>query len=182
MPNNSRKKLLKIGGGVVVGLFLLDRVVITPAFASWKSQGERLTKLREQVQRGRQLVAREKSLRTRWEEMQRTDMPDDVSVAENEVFQAIGRWTLDSHVNFTSLVPQWRAGEEGCETFECRASATGDQATLGRLLYEIETDPLPAHVEEAELSARDAKGTSLTMTMTMRFSFVRLIEGGKKGR
>ena len=178
MRNNQREKLLKIGVAVVAGLFLLDRVIIGPAFAGWKEQGARLTKLREQVQRGRQLVAREKSLRTRWEEMQRTDMPDDVSVAENEVFQAIGRWTLDSHVNFTNLVPQWRAGEEGCETFECRASATGDQATLGRLLYEIETDPLPAHVEECEISARDAKGTSLTMAM--RFSFVRLVEGGKK--
>ena len=180
MRNNRRETLLKIGVGAVVGLFLLDRVIITPAFASWKSQGERLTKVREQVQRGRQLVAREKSLRSRWEDMQRADMPEDISLAENEVFQAIGRWTLDSRVNFNSLVPQWRAGEEGCETFECRASATGDQATLGKLLYEIETDPLPAHVEECELSARDAKDTQLTLSM--RFSFVRLIDGGRKGR
>ena len=180
MRNNRHETLLKIGVGAVVGLFLLDRVIITPAFASWKAQGERLTQLREQVQRGRQLVAREKSLRTRWEEMQRTDMPEDVSLAEYEVFQAIGRWNLDSRVNFNSLVQQRRAGEEGSETFEYRATAVGDQATLGRLLYEIETDPLPAHVEECELAARDAKGTQLTMTM--RFSFVRLTEGGKKAR
>ena len=180
MRNSRRETLLKIGVGVVVGLLLLDRAVITPAIAGWKAQGERLTKLREQVQRGRQLVAREKSLRARWDDMLRTDMPEDISVAENEVFEAIGKWTLASHVNFTNLVPQWRPGEEGCETFECRASATGDQATLGRLLYEIETDPLPAHVEECEFAARDAKGTQLTLTM--RFSFVRLVEGGRKGR
>ena len=93
MRNNRRQTLLKIGVGIVAGYFLLDRIVIMPAFASWKAQGERLTKLREQVQGGRQLVSREKSLRTRWEEMQRTDMPEDISVAENEVFQAIGRWT-----------------------------------------------------------------------------------------
>ena len=178
MLNKRRETLLKIGVGVVVGLFLLDRVVITPAFASWKEQGERLTKLRQEVQRGRQLIEREQSLRGRWEEMQRTDMADDNSIAENDVFQAISRWTLDSHVNFKELIPQRPAGDEGCETFEYRATAVGDQATLGRLLYEIETDPLPAHVEECELAARDAKGTQLTMTM--RFSFVRLIEGGKK--
>jgi hypothetical protein len=178
MQNRRRETLLKIGVAAVVGLFLLDRVIITPAIASWKDQGERLTKLREQVGRGRQLVAREKSLRARWDEMLRSDMPEDISIAENEVFQAIGRWTLESRVNFTNLVPQWRAGEEESETFECRATATGDQATLGRLLYEIETDPLPAHVEECELSARDAKGTQLTLTM--RFSFVRLFDGGKR--
>ena len=178
MRNNRRKTLLKIGVGAVVGLVLLDRVIITPAIESWKEQGGRLTKLREQVERGRQLVAREKSLRTRWEEMQRTDMPEDISLAEYEVFQAIRRWNLDSRVNFNSLEQQSRPDEEGCKTFGYRATATGDQATLGRLLYEIETDPLPAHVEACELSARDAKGTQLTLTM--RFSFVRLVEGGKK--
>ena len=181
MRNNRRETFLKIGVGVVAGLFLLDRVIITPAFAGWREQGERLAALRKDVQRGRQLIEREQSLRGRWEEMQRTDMADDTSIAENDVLQAISRWTLDSHVNLTNLnlMPR-RAGEEGCDTSECRVTATGDQAMLGRLLYEIETDPLPAHVEECELSARDAKGTSLTMTM--RFSFVRLIEGGKKGR
>ncbi len=180
MRNNRREAFLKIGAGAIIGLFLLDRMVISPAFESWKDQGERLTKLREQVQRGRQLVSREKALRSRWDEMLRSGMPEDVSLAESEVYQAIGRWTLDSHVSFTNLVPQWRAGEEGCEIFECRASATGDQATLGKLLYEIETDPLPAHVEECELTAREAKGTQLTLAM--RFSFVRLVEGGKKNR
>ena len=178
MQNNRRETLVKIGIGVVVGLFLLDRLVISPAMAGWTAQGERLAALRKDVQRGRQLIEREQSLRGRWEEMQRTDMADDISIAENDVFQAISRWTLDSHVNFTELKPQWRAGDEGCETFAFRATAVGDQATLGRLLYEIETDPLPAHVEECELSARDAKGTQLTMEM--RFSFVRLVEGGKK--
>ena len=178
MQNNRRETLLKIGVGVVVGLFLLDRVVISPAMAGWTAQGERLAALRKDVQRGRQLIEREQSLRGRWEEMQRTDMADDISVAENDVFQAIARWTLDSHVNFTSLTKQSRAGDEGRDTFECRATAVGDQATLGKLLYEIETDPLPAHVEECELAARDAKGAQLTMTM--RFSFVRIVEGGKK--
>ncbi|MEA3211988.1 MAG: hypothetical protein QOE70_5045 [Chthoniobacter sp.] len=181
MQSKRRETILKIAVGAVVGLFLLDRVVLSPSIAGWKAQGERLAGLREKVQRGRQLIEREKSIRTRWEEMLRTDLAPDSSAAENDVFKAIGRWARDSRISFTSLTPQWRNHEEGYDTFECRATATGDQAALGRLIYEIETDPLPARVEECDLSTRDAQGKQLGLAV--RFSFVRITEAaGRNAR
>ncbi len=180
MRNKNREALLKLVVAAVVGLFLLDRVILTPALAGWKEQGERIGALREKVGRGRQLVERERSIRGRWQEMLRTDLPEEMSAAEGEVYKAIGRWGIASHVSFTSLTPNWRTQEEGRAMFECRAAATGDQASLGRLLYEIETDPLPAHLDECEITARDAKGRGLAMTL--RFSFVRLIEPVKGAR
>ncbi len=128
------------------------------------------------MQRGRQLLDREKSLAGRWAEMLRTDLPEDSSVAENDVFKALGRWARDSRVNFTSLTPQWRNHETGYDTFECRATAVGDQASLGRLIYEIESDPMAARVEDCELTTRDPKGAQLGLSV--RFSFVRIGEGG----
>lgn len=176
MQNRSREAWLKIAVGVVVGLFVFDRFVLSPALASWKNQGDRLSALEQKVQRGRQLIEREKSIRARWAEMLRTDLTEDHSAAENDVFKALGRWARDSRISFTSLTPQWRSHNEGYETFECRATATGDQASLGRLIYEIETDPLPARVEECEMATRDAKGQQLTMAV--RFSFVHIAETG----
>ena len=181
MQNKRRETLLKIAVGVVVGLFLLDRVVLGPAVSAWKSQGERLAELRAKVQRGRQLLEREKSIRGRWAEMLRTDLPADASAAENDVFKAMGRWARESRISFTSLTPQWRNHEEGgYDTFECRATAAGDQASLGRLIYEIETDPLPARVEECEMTTRDAQGKQLGLSL--RFSFVRINESGRTAK
>lgn len=180
MQNKRRETLLKIGVGVVAGLFLFDRVILGPATSAWKTQGERLTDLRAKVQRGRQLLEREKSLQGRWAEMLRTDLAEDASAAENEVFKAVGRWARDSRVNFTSLTPQWRNHESGYDTFECRATAVGDQASIGRLIFEIETDPLPARVEDCEITTRDAQGKQLGLSL--RFSFVRINEGAKTGK
>ncbi len=129
----SREAWLKIGAIGIIGIFLLDRIVLTPAIAGWQEQSVRLAELRQKVNRGRQLVEREKSIRERWAEMERTDLADDFPAAENDVFKAIGRWTLDSRVTFSNLTPQWRSHEEGYDTFECRATASGDQMTLGRL-------------------------------------------------
>ncbi len=172
MSAKRRETLLKIAVGAVVALFLLDRVVLSPAFAGWKAQSARLTALRQKVKNGRQLTEREKSLRARWDEMQRANLPSDRSSAENDVYKALSRWTAESRIAFTSLNPNWRDHDEGYATFECRATAVGDQAALARLVYEIETDPLPARIEECELTARDAQGKQLSLAL--RFSFVRI--------
>ena len=180
MQNKSREAMLKIGAAAVIGLFLLDRLVLSPFLGSWKQQGERIADLRQKVQRGRQLLDREKSLRERWAEMNRTDLTEDASAAEGEVFKAIGRWASASRISFTNLTPQWRSHPEGYDTYECRAAATGDQASLGRMLYEIETDALPARLEECEFTARDAKGKDLALAL--RFSFVRINGVGRAGK
>ena len=181
MQSKRRETILKITVGAALALLLLDQVVLTRVLAGWKAQSARLDTLRQKVQRGRQLLDREKTLRTRWDEMQQANLPSDVSDAENAVYQALARWTIDSRVSFTSLTQQWRGNDaDGYDTFECRATATGDQAALGRLVYEIETDPLPARVEECEVSARDAQGKVLGLSL--RFSFVHIAEAGRSAR
>ena len=177
MPN-SREAILKIAVGAVVGLFILDRFILTPSIAAWKAQSERLEVLRDKVTKGKGLIERETSLRSRWDEMLRTDMTEDSSAAEADVYKALGRWGNRSRgVSFTSLVPNWHPHEEGYDTFECRITATGDQSSLGRLIYEIETDPLPARIEDCEFTTRDAQGRQLSVTM--RLSFVRINEAGR---
>jgi hypothetical protein len=180
MQSKSRETLLKLAAAGVAGIFILDRMVIGPSIAAWKNQSERLETLREKVERGRQLQEREDSIRDRWATMLRTDLPDDSSAAENEIFKAIGRWARESRVQFTSLTPLWRSHEDGHDTFECRAVATGDQTSLARLIYEIETDPLPARVETCELTARDPQGRQVGLAV--RFSFVRINENGAPPR
>ncbi|HEX8295662.1 MAG TPA: hypothetical protein VF593_05145 [Chthoniobacteraceae bacterium] len=174
MDAKKRETFLKIAVGAVVGLFLLDWLIISPAVEGWKEQSERLALLRKDVTRGRALLEREQSLRGRWSEMQRTDLAEDGSAAESDAYKAIGRWGLNSKVSFTSLITDWRTHEDGYDTFECRAVVTGDQAGFGRLLYEIEADPLPAKVEESELSTRDAQGRQLGLTV--KFSFIRITD------
>jgi hypothetical protein len=176
---NKRETLLKIVVGVVVGLFVLDRFILTPSINAWKAQTERLEALREKVEKGKSLIERETSLRGRWADMLRTDLTDDNSAAEADVYKALGRWGNRSRVSFNSLMPGWPK-HDGYDTFECRVTATGDQASLGRLLYEIETDPLPARIEECEFNARDGQGKQLTLTM--RFSFVRINETARVTR
>lgn len=180
MKAERREFLLKAVAAGVAGLFLLDRFVIEPVTQGWKEQGQRIAELREKVKRGRLLLAREKTIRARWDEMLRANLPAEVSLAETEVYKAVGRWAHDCQINLTSLTPQWQTHEDGFETMECRVAATGDQASLGRFIFELETDPLPVNLEECEFATRDARGAQLTLTARMTFLRIARPEGGPR--
>jgi hypothetical protein len=172
MTTEQRMTWLKIAAAAVVGLLLLDRFVVTPAARHWQDQSERIAVLREQVDRGHLLLDRETAIRERWDAMLRDDLPENVSEAENELFKAIARWVRDSRVSLTSLTPLWRSHEQGFQTLECRATATGTQAALSRFLYELETEPLAVRLETSEITARDDKGQQLTLNV--RFTALQL--------
>ena len=113
--------------------------------------------------------------------MLRANLPADGSAAEAAAFTAVSRWQGDSGVSVTSLTPQWQTREdEGYDAFEFRAAMTGDQVSLGRFLYELETDPMPCNLEECEISTRDAHGQQLNMAA--RFSFRARVPGHQRGR
>jgi len=178
MTDAQRLTYLKIGAGVCGGLVLLNWIVITPLVDSWGAQSERIAALREKVQRGQDLLDRQDAIRNRWAQMVHANLPTEVSAAENSAFQAIGRWARVSGITFASLTPQWQDHDEGYQTLECRASATGTQAALGRFIYELETDPLPVSLEEFEITSRDEHGAELTMTA--QFSFLRMNLSGNQ--
>ena len=175
MKSERRQHLLKITAAAMAALFVLDRFGIEPAIQRWHAQTTRVAALREKVEQGRQLLGRDASLRERWAAMRRANLPDDLSTAENAVFKAIGRWVRESQINLTNLTPQWQPREDGFDTLECRLAATGNQATLGRFLYELESDAsVPVHIEECELSTRNPHGSEINLTT--RITFLRLKE------
>lgn len=172
MKAKQREFLLKILAGVCVGMLLLNYVVITPLIHQWEQRRDRIAALRKQVEKGRLLMSREKSVRSRWKEFLMSDLPDDSSKAENEVFRAVSQWARDSRVALTSLTPQWQTKDPNYQTLEVRVNLSGDQSSMARFLYELEISKLPIRLEECEISGRDDKGRQLTMTA--RFTALRL--------
>jgi hypothetical protein len=173
MKAEERKALLWLGFYVVMGLLLLDTFVVEPFIGSWREQGDRIEAVRKKVDRGDQLVAREQATRARWADMVRANLPADDSVAQDAAYKSVSRWVADSGITLSSLsFSPWQTHDEGYETIECRVSANGDQASLGKFIYALEIDPVPVNLEECELTTRDAHGRQLGMTA--RFTFMRL--------
>jgi hypothetical protein len=174
MMKGNREFLLKVGAACAVALFVLDQVVIEPGFRRWKEQGERITKLSTDVKNGDKLLSREQALRDHWTMMQHENLPEDNSAAESQIIKAISRWEASSRVIFTNLNKgkQWKLNDDGSETLDFVISINGDQSSIGRFIYEAQTDTIPVYLKQYNLSSHDTRGTQLTLAAT--FSFLRL--------
>jgi hypothetical protein len=173
MKPEQRLQALKILAACGAAFWILDFAVIEPAYRAWGDQSDRIEALQKKVARGQALLDREKTIRDRWANMQRDNLPADLSAAGSDAYRDVGRWTSTSGVSLASFDPQWQTHDSGdYDTYDCRASMTGDVVSLGRFIYELEVDPAPVNLEECEIASRDNHGQQLTMSA--RFSFIHL--------
>ena len=106
---------------------------------------------------------REQIIRNRWESMRTNTLPENVSLAENEVLQAFEHWSQVSQISIANIKPQWKQTDDNYLTLECRADAFGSIDALTRFLYNVERDPLALRVEAMEIASRDNDGNQLTL-------------------
>lgn len=163
MNLNKRQQLLAILAIVAVGLFVVDKLVITPLTNSWKARTVLLAKLKEDVREGTETLKREQVLREQWERMRTNTLATDKSEAENQMMKAFERWSRDGGVSVSSIRPQWKEAQDEYKTIECRADVAGDLPAIAKFLFQIERDPLGVKVDSMELTARDAQGSQLAL-------------------
>ena len=157
----NRQQILVIATAVAVGLLVADKLILTPLVSGWKERSERIAELKKQVTQGELLIQRGEQIRNRWEAMRTNTLPDDVSLAENDLLKAFERWSQDSRISISSIKPQWRRTSEDYMTLECRADAFGSIQALAQFLYEVDKDPLALRVESVEIMSRDENGQQL---------------------
>jgi len=165
MQLKNRQHLLAIIAIIAVALLAGDKFVLSPLIAGWKQRAARLVELRKSVNQGSLLLAREQSIRDRWDQMRTNMLPNNVSVAENEVLRAFERWSQQSRLSVTSIKPQWKRTADDYITLECRADAFGSLEALTRFLYDVERDSLALKVEAVEITTRDNEGQQLSLAL-----------------
>jgi len=163
MKIKNRQQLLVILAGLTLALLLGDKLVVSPLASSWKARSDRITQLRKDITQGSLLRDREQIIRNRWESMRTNTLPDNVSLAENEVLQAFEHWSQVSQISIANIKPQWKQTDDNYLTLECRADAFGSIDALTRFLYNVERDPLALRVEAIEIASRDNDGNQLTL-------------------
>ena len=163
MPIKNRQQVLMIVAGATLALLVGDRLVFSPLVAAWKSRSSEIADLRMQVGKAADLMKREATYRSRWENMSTNTLPQTASLAEQQVLKAFDSWSQESRVSVNSISPQWRHDKEGYRTLECRVDATGTISTLSRFLYALENDPMALRVDSLELTSRDKDGAQLAL-------------------
>ncbi len=165
MNLNKRQQLLAILAIVAVGLFIADKLVITPLTKSWKARADRIAKLKEEVRDGSETLKRERVLREQWAMMSTNTLPNAKPEAESQMLKAFERWSQAGGVSVSSIRPQWKEAEDDYKTLECRADVAGSLSAISRFLFQIERDPMGVKVDSMELQSRDTEGSQMALVL-----------------
>ena len=180
MNLNKRQQLLAIVDIAAVGLFMADKIIITPLTKSWDARSKRITELKTKVQDGEGLLKREKSWRDQWSQMRSNLLSNDKAVAETQMYKAFDRWSRDGGVSVSSIRLQWKEAEDDYKTVEGRADVGGNLPSIAHFLYQLEHDPLGVKVDSMELTSRNTDGSQLAMIIQVSGLLINEKSVGKK--
>jgi hypothetical protein len=164
MKTDNRQKVLIALTAVVAALFVGDRLAYSPLLHLWQARQAEIKKLGAQVIEGNALIKREQVIRDRWDGMRQNMLPDNQSLAQEQMLKAFQDWAQESGVSLNGTVPQWKNGEtDDYKTLVCRVDASGSLWMLSRFIYDVEKGPLGLKLESVDLNSRDNSGQQLTL-------------------
>ena len=163
MKIQNREQFLMFVVLALIALWAGNLVVYGPMSRWWQARQDNIKELRQEVNQGQLLIKREAYLRSEWASMRTNSLPNDSSLAEQQVLRSLNNWVGSSGVNVSSVTPQWEMEQTNYSTLDCRVEATGDLGTLSRFLYQIESDPTAFQLASVELNANDDRGQQLTL-------------------
>jgi Tfp pilus assembly protein PilO len=163
MKIKNRQQLLTFAAIAVVALFAADKVLLGPLAQLWKDRSKKITDLRANVAAAKNMISREQALRATWDRMRTNTLPNDESLAEEQVLKAFRKWERDSRLTITSISPQAKHDAQEFTTIQCRIEASGNIESMNRFLYDLERDPMALKLELVELSSHDTEGQTLLL-------------------
>src|SRR5262249_53705876 len=107
------------------------------------------------------------AIRGHWEQMRTNTLPNNTSLAEQQLLAAVERWSQDSRISVSSIAPQPKQDTEEYSTIECRVEGSGNMNALARFLYDVEKDPLGLKVEVMDITTRDNNGQQLSLGLQL---------------
>lgn len=165
MKIKNRETLLKLVAVLAVIILVGDQFVLQPLLAKWNETAEEIRTLEEKYNKGQSLVDRERSYRRSWRILQRDDLNENRSAAEQVVLEAVQKWREESRVKSSGSKPQWKEFDERYQTYNLRLSVEGSIREIAKFIHIVESDPLPMKVEELEIAARDKSGEDLSLSI-----------------
>jgi hypothetical protein len=163
MKIENRQKFLLVLTIALLALWLGNMLVFEPLGKWWTARSKNIVALREQVKEGKFMLLRESSIRSQWENMRTNTLPNNISLAEQQVFKSFDNWAQESGASLTGITPQWKNDSTNYLTLNCRVEASGTISTLGAFLYRIEKGPMALKLDSVEFSTHDNTGQQLTL-------------------
>jgi hypothetical protein len=184
MTLTKRERIIAIATLSAATLFAVDRFALTPYMAQRQFLSDARGRITRQMNAAGDLFARQRKLRTVWNDMQAGGVALDASSAESQALHALVDWTQSARLNLTAVKPE-RATQQGqFQIIGFRIVATGPMRSITHLLWSIETATIPVRVTDIQITPRKEGTDDLSVqigvsTLSQLPADVKSAQGGR---
>ncbi|MBN2449083.1 MAG: hypothetical protein JXR77_01760 [Lentisphaeria bacterium] len=160
-----RERLLLIGAGAGVLLLVLDRLVLNPFLAAWRTRADTIRELETSLVHGLAMVDQESRwLRWRREANERL-LPGEAAAAENALLTRVDAWARRAGLTVTSLRPRWKEMPDRRSIPELQVIGGGSMSAVVQFVHQVETSPLAVAVEHLEITPGTRQSAALVVDL-----------------
>jgi hypothetical protein len=170
---SKRERLIVIGTGLAALIFVGDRYALTPYMQAREQVSQDMKSVSGRLGEARNRMKRAGRMEREWRDMLAGGLKTDQSVAQFQVLNAVGDWADEAGVNLTSRTPQPESRNDRTQIIRLHAIGKCTTASVARLLWRIETAPIPLKVDELTLSTNKPGTDDLSLNLVVSTIWVR---------
>ncbi len=155
--------------GVLAGLFLLQYMVIGP-WLSYRTQMKNdLATATVNYNDAQRLLIRRRNHEKEWKALLASSLKPNPSEAESQVLHLVRAWVQEAGLGLDSLKSEHTAQDKDTafQQISFYASGTGSMASVARMLWRLETAPIPLHVNSVQITPRKEATDDLTVQLSI---------------
>jgi hypothetical protein len=129
----------------------------------------RLDDARKKQEKYEQLFHRRDKLQQVWKDLLASGLKTAAPDAESQALHALGDWAQESGLGLSSLKPEHAAQEDKDQLRQLgfHATGTGSWASIIRVLWRLETAPIPLHLNSVQITARKESSDDLAVQLSI---------------
>jgi Tfp pilus assembly protein PilO len=164
MVLSKRERIVALLAGLVVGVLVLDRFILTPTLNQLERTENQKQELLAQINEAQSLFERKGMLERKWKKMLSDGLRNDAE-AESRVARALNEWSGDTRLTLTSIKPERVAGDKGLKEMTFAVAGKGQLDAVARFLHKVETAELPIKVKDMQLGSSSESGDSMSLQL-----------------
>jgi hypothetical protein len=164
---SKRERYIGIGVGVTLGLLVVDHFVLSPYMDRSKLLDSNLQQVEMQEKSAASMLDAKIRMEKTWTQL-RKNMKAEAPDADSQARTALRECADAAGVNLGDVNPdRSAASQEGFRLVNLRVSASGRTASISRMLWQLETLPIPLRINSLELSSRPENSDDLRLEMNV---------------
>lgn len=167
MALNKREKTIAAVVGICVLIWVADSYVVEPFISARQDLTQRQSAVDDELKTANDIFANRRAVNDQWKKLTSGGLKSTATEAESSTLHALTDWAEAARVNLETHKTDTPSQVGDFQQVRITVTGAGSMAGISRLIWDIETGPLPLQMGELRIQTRRDGTDDLALQLTV---------------